>query len=87
MRLASCRPTVVFPEPGKPTQAIRCGFEFNGLKIVSDWGDRLKALSGQRASVNRKMESITVDSRGYRNTLKAKSENPASLRCPALAPA
>ena len=32
MRLASWRPTVVFPAPGKPTQAIRCGFEFNGLK-------------------------------------------------------
>ena len=42
MRLASCRPTVVFPEPGKPTQAIRCGcefeFEFKGLKNRLNFG-------------------------------------------------
>lgn len=37
IRLASWRPTVDFPEPGRPTQAIRKGFEFKAAKLSSGW--------------------------------------------------
>jgi hypothetical protein len=37
IRLANWRPTVDFPEPGRPTQAIRKGFEFKAAKLSSGW--------------------------------------------------